>query len=224
MTTKREQTRQRRRDELAAIAYAEVAAKGLEGLRVRDVAAAAGINHATLLHYFPTKSALLDAIIDHLLAQFMTPAAGPRPASGQSLAAVLTHELDDIQARLRHTPEIFAVLTDLQGRSLRDPAVRASLDRLDAAWTGYLAGLIRAGIEAGECYPDVDPESAAALLAAIFRGVSLQAALGRPEDIGWLLDQAGLALRGWLVPPGEVLSPGPSDAGATSRDIAARRP
>jgi AcrR family transcriptional regulator len=196
----REQARERRQAELARVAYAEIAAKGLEGLRIRDAAAAAGINHATLLHYFPTKAALLDGVIDHLLGELITPVAAPESGGAPTLARQLAHELDDIRERLRTTPEIFVVLTELQARSVRDPDIRASLDRLDHAWIGYLAALVRAGIAAGQCRPDVAPEAAAQLLAAFFRGVSLQALTGRAGDIDALFGQAHIALRIWFQP------------------------
>jgi AcrR family transcriptional regulator len=35
---------------------------------VRDIARAVGVNEATLYHYFPSKAAILDALIDQLLA------------------------------------------------------------------------------------------------------------------------------------------------------------
>ena len=61
------------------IAYQHIAEKGFEGLRVRDVATEAGINHATLLYYFPTKEALIQGVVDFLLREFQTSRV-PRPA------------------------------------------------------------------------------------------------------------------------------------------------
>ena len=45
-------------------AFDKIAENGLEGLRLRDVAAAAGIDHSTVHHYFATKEDLYRAILD----------------------------------------------------------------------------------------------------------------------------------------------------------------
>jgi AcrR family transcriptional regulator len=199
---RRQQARLRRRAELAEVAYRQVAAKGLEGLRIREVAGAAGINHATLLHYFPSKAALVDGVIDHLARQLAAPATpgGPAAPAGRTLQQRLGHELDDVGIRLQRTPEIFAVLTQLQLRSARDPAVRAGFQRLDRLWIGYLTALVSDGLRAGECRPGTDPDQAALLLAAIFRGIGLLALTGTPAQAGAVIRQAREALWYWLQP------------------------
>lgn len=42
---------------------------GFHGTSVRNIAQAVGVNEATLYHYFPSKAALLDAIIDREIAE-----------------------------------------------------------------------------------------------------------------------------------------------------------
>ena len=62
-------TRQRpgqdRRQALVEAAYRRIAECGFEGLRLRDVAAEVGIDHSTIHHYFPTKQALVTAVVDY---------------------------------------------------------------------------------------------------------------------------------------------------------------
>src|SRR5262245_39197735 len=60
---------QSRRQSLILAAFHSIAEKGFEGLRVRDVAAQVGINPATLHHYFPTKEALILAVVEHATQQ-----------------------------------------------------------------------------------------------------------------------------------------------------------
>jgi len=166
---------QARREELAAIAYTQVAERGLEGLRVREVAAAAGINHATLIYYFPAKADLVAAVVDHVVGLLLTPAVTPAPTPDQKVIRRLAHELDDVGARLDQQPDIFRVLTELQLRGGRDPQVAGALARMDDAWHDYLAAMLRSGIESGELRADLDADRATTVLTVVFRGLGLEA-------------------------------------------------
>lgn len=188
-----------RRAELAATAYAQVAERGLEGLRVREVAAEAGINHATLIYYFPTKANLVAGVVDHVLGLLVAPAVTPAPQPDQAVMHRLAHDLEDIAARLERQPQIFRVLTELQLRGARDAEVGRALARMDDAWTRFLVGMLRSGIDSGELRSDLDADRAAGLLRAVFRGIGL-AALRRddqkPRD---LVDEASKMLASWLA-------------------------
>lgn len=48
---------------ILAVATELFGAKGFHAVSLREVSAAAGITHPTLLHYFPSKEALLDAVL-----------------------------------------------------------------------------------------------------------------------------------------------------------------
>src|ERR687888_2343905 len=65
-----------RRRALVAAAYARIASDGFEGLRTRDVAADVGVNIATLHYYFPTKEALIRAVIGHAMRRFQATMPG----------------------------------------------------------------------------------------------------------------------------------------------------
>src|SRR6516164_9811202 len=58
-----------RRRSLIEAAYRIIAEQGLKGLRTRAVAAQVGMTHATLHYYFPTKDALIQAVIDYAVFQ-----------------------------------------------------------------------------------------------------------------------------------------------------------
>ena len=196
--TPRSPAHRARRAELAATAYAQVVERGLEGLRVREVAAEAGINHATLIYYFPTKADLVAGVVDRVLDLLVAPVVTPAPRPDQTVMHRLAHELADIAARLERQPEIFRVLTELQLRGTRDAEVGRALARMDDAWTRFLVGMLRSGIDSGELRPDLDADRAAGLLRAVFGGIGL-AALRRddqkPRD---LVDEASKMLALWL--------------------------
>src|ERR1700686_5600988 len=73
-------TSERRREELVQAAFNQIAARGFEGLRTRDVAAEVGVNIATLHYYFPTKESLIRGVLDHAMGRFRsTFAPGSKP-------------------------------------------------------------------------------------------------------------------------------------------------
>jgi AcrR family transcriptional regulator len=58
-----------RASEVVRAAYALIVEKGMEGLRTREVADKVGINSATLHYYFPTKEALIQGVVEHLMRE-----------------------------------------------------------------------------------------------------------------------------------------------------------
>jgi AcrR family transcriptional regulator len=56
-----------RKTELVEIAYRLIAQNGLEGFRIRQVAAEAGIDNGTLHYHFPSKDALIIGVVDYLI-------------------------------------------------------------------------------------------------------------------------------------------------------------
>lgn len=90
MSTK-QQSAERTRTRLVDAAMATIHAQGLVGLTLDGVAKAAGVSKGGLLHHFPSKDALVEAILRRLFADFdawvrhylerepVPPAAGSAP-------------------------------------------------------------------------------------------------------------------------------------------------
>src|SRR5438034_9494962 len=108
-------TRQRpgqdRRQALVEAAYRRIAECGFEGLRLRDVAAEVGIDHSTIHHYFPTKQALVTAVVDYATRQFWT--SEPR---ADTSAEELRRQLTRLARMSVERPELHIVV---QQRDLR---------------------------------------------------------------------------------------------------------
>ena len=148
-----------RRRLIVAAAFRAVADEGFEGLRTRDIAAAIGINSATLHHYFPTKDDLIAAIAAHLEHRLRTEHA-PLPDGQPADPDPFGRQFDDLAHYHAHAPELLAVFRELVARAPRDPAIRALVDRLHAGWHASIVtaleraraqGLLRAGIDADAC-------------------------------------------------------------------------
>src|SRR5262245_32721639 len=121
-----------RRTELILIAYRHIAKRGFEGLRVREVATEAGINNATLHYYFPTKEALIQGVVDHMIEEFRTSFFPTSPSKETPDAWETMHgEFEDARHRVQATPEEFIVYVELLVRSLREPTIRKIFKKFD---------------------------------------------------------------------------------------------
>jgi AcrR family transcriptional regulator len=152
-----------RAGDITRIAFRQIATLGFEGLRVRKIAAEAGISHATLLHYFPTKKSLVQGVVRSIFDSFRGAAQGPlwKAVAPRTAIEELRGEFADLEWRMDHTPELFVVLTELDMHARRDPEVNAILSRLYGTWRTHLASLFKKGIRSGELRTDLDPKSAA---------------------------------------------------------------
>ena len=163
-----------------SIAYRLIAAKGFEGFRVREVAAQAGINNATLHHHFPTKEALIQGVVGHLLKEFQIGRAPRLDRREPSPIEELRYEFEDTRYRLRDTPEMYVVLMELYVRSLRDPAIARVLETLERQWSTHLIGILERGVRIGAFRRDFNLADAATLIMVQIKGLTFHVALGKP--------------------------------------------
>ena len=149
-----------RPEEILDAALAEFTARGLEAARMEDIARAAGISKAAIYLYFPSKLAVLEALIEAkvgtLARQMQTLAnaghADPVTAM-RMLGAMAAHRLSD--------PAILAVPRLIIGVSGRFPAI-AEYYRVHVVEKARAAleSLIEAGKAKGAIRADVDTKAA----------------------------------------------------------------
>ncbi|MBV9597096.1 MAG: TetR/AcrR family transcriptional regulator [Chloroflexi bacterium] len=167
-----------RRGALVAAAYARIATAGFEGLRTRDVAADVGVNIATLHYYFPSKEALIRAVIGYAVGRFQA----TMPGEGSAVDQLRAH-LRAIAELLRADPRLWAVMSELVLRAPRDTSLADIFRQTDGYWHRTLAELIQRCIDAGAVAPDLDASGTARLLIVAIKGMSLPALAGDPSDI-----------------------------------------
>ncbi|HEV2415687.1 MAG TPA: TetR/AcrR family transcriptional regulator [Candidatus Dormibacteraeota bacterium] len=149
-------------------AYRQIAERGFEGLRTRDVANEVGVNIATLHYYFPTKEALIAGVLQHAMEHFRTslqPHGSPESQLRNYLRA--TRKL------LRDEPELGAVMTELALRATRDPAIRKFLDAMYAQWHDSVRGLLKRAARDGHLRADLDSDATAALIVTTLNGIAV---------------------------------------------------
>jgi len=197
---RRTASREDRRQALVAAAYQEIAERGFEGLRTREVAAQAGVNVATLHYYFPTKEALIRAVLAHAMQRFRTTLA-PHGSPADQLA----NHFRGVRALLRAEPELRSVMGELALRATRDRAIAGIMRETDEAWYRMLRGLLHRAAKAGHLRSDLDTDDVAALVMTTLKGMTIA---GGTAD---RTDQAIRQLERWLGRPaggGRARKPG----------------
>ena len=202
-----------RRAEIVRVAYRLIVERGLEGLRFADVAREAGINNGTLLYYFASKDALIQAVGALLVEQFIQPGAPREDGRPLDPLAELRWEFADARERLHD--QVSVVYVELLARAQRDPTVAALLRDIDAGWRGWLTGLLERGRASGALRADVDVDLVATTIMTSIRGVGMQAMVGRdPTALEPVMQLLAELIEAWITPqPAGPRSAAPGPAG-----------
>ena len=184
-------TKEVRRQALILAAFSQIAERGFEGLRTREVAAEVGVNIATLHYYFPTKEALIRGVVEHAMGRFrstLAPHGSPAEQLGNHLRAV--HEL------LLDEPQIGVVMGEIALRSARNESLAAVLGEMYEGWHTTVRGLLRRAARSGDLRPELDSDDVAALVVATLSAMTLPTMTASPRT-----DQALRQLQRWLGLP-----------------------
>jgi AcrR family transcriptional regulator len=161
-------TRADRQSALVLAAFNQIADRGFEGLRTREVAAEVGLNIATLHYYFPTKEALIRGVVAHAIQRFrstLTPHGSPTDQ--------LRNHLRAVRKLLRDEPAVGAVMGELALRSARDASLARIMRETNDAWHRTLRGLLRRAAREGQLAPGLDQDEVAALIVATLTSMTL---------------------------------------------------
>jgi AcrR family transcriptional regulator len=186
-----------RKSELVEIAYRLIAQNGLEGFRIRQVAAEAGIDNGTLHYHFPTKEALILGVVDYLMEDLRKNRVVWKDAE-QTALDELRLEFEDIRLRLHRTPEQFIVLSDLAVRSWRDPVVAKIFRKLDDGWHAHLVAMLERGIQQGIFRNNLNVPLCARAMMASLRGIGYQSKLPR-RKVDELLSELAAQTERWIT-------------------------
>jgi AcrR family transcriptional regulator len=150
--------------------------RGLEHVRVADVADRAGTSAPSVLYYFASKADLLkealttaeERFYEDLEVELAQIEGGP-----ERLLRIINSACGegDYDA---------ALWMELWARALSDPDLAATRAELDVRWRRAIAEVVRYGQQRGEFGP-ADPDEVAVLLAALLDGLAVQIALSDIE-------------------------------------------
>ncbi|MFI5709318.1 TetR/AcrR family transcriptional regulator [Kribbella sp. NPDC051620] len=180
LTRKGQATRER----IVAAASQLMLEQGVARTTIEDIQQAAGVNPSQLYHYFPGKSALVLAVIDHQTGQVLD-------VQHQGL-----DQLDSFPALDGWRDLMVGILTKVQcaggcplgslasDLSETDPVARVQLANAFAMWEDLIHQGLRRMQERGELRADADPEQLAlAMLAAVQGGLLLSQVRRDPKPL-----------------------------------------
>ena len=186
-----------RREQILDAAYKVALQRGVQGLTVRAVAAAAGLSHGLVLFHFKRKDQLVGAVLDRVLSSTLSLEVGEEidrlehPA--ERLPALLRREVDRLTGNAREA----RLFLEYWALGARHPALRtkigAALERYRAAFRRLTEEMLVAdpGRLAG-----VTPEGLTAVAVSFVNGCAVQALI---DPDGFDVEEYLAAVQGILA-------------------------
>jgi AcrR family transcriptional regulator len=167
-----------RKPALILAAYQSIAEEGFEGLRTREVAARVGIHSATLHHYFPTKEALIQGVVDYAVQRLIQATISSHGSAREQLAWYL----EGFAHQMEEEPTLFLVLAEFALRARRDEALFRILQANLMGQKTFLIQTLQAGMREGTWDQHLDPEATALAISCFLQGVGSRLPLP-PEEL-----------------------------------------
>lgn len=188
-----------RRQQIVECAFAMIAKAGFENFRTRDVADRAGINSATLHHYFATKEALIEGVASHLegLYRDLRSPTAPDPNAPRALQA-LRREFDDARCLRKDHPDMLAVSAEFMLQAKRDRTAARAISAMHQHWRGQVEAIVRDGQTAGVFGLGIDPRAASMVVVG-----ALWSATGLLHASDEEFDRMCVELESWLRETGQ---------------------
>ncbi|MCV7103975.1 TetR family transcriptional regulator [Mycobacterium palustre] len=177
-----------------------VAEVGYSRATIRAIARAAGMTSGSLYHYFPTKSALLNATVSGIDA-LARPRLRAAAARADDAVGRLEAVLDEWDRLMREYPYLAAFDRAMRAESTartrggrpRYPGLKALRDIVDE--------IVGDAAARQALPPDTDPRAAVDAIHALIRGLTEQAASLAPAAYAATLRSAKELIRGTLFAP-----------------------
>ena len=120
------------RETILRAATSSIAASGLRGLRVNDVAAAAGVSSGLIYYHFTDRAGLLAATLDHINTQFA------RGAGAQDARSALLGELGASKA----VRESSIAWNELRASAIFDTELAPAIAATTRSWNDSIAAVL----------------------------------------------------------------------------------
>jgi AcrR family transcriptional regulator len=150
-----------------------IAERGLEGLRTREIASRAGMNVAMVHYYFANKAALIGAVVEYLVEQFLLFQTVPVSESEDTPLHRLRRWFANAQTYQQEHPKLALVYQELFLRSRRDASLLPMLQSLDQQWYVNTKRILDDGIQQGIFRATLNVEEVTKMIMAQLRGAYL---------------------------------------------------
>ena len=166
-----QQIRDARREEILAAAAGVFVKQGYGQTKMADIAKAAGYSHGLVYHYFTSKEAVFQAIVDVTMERVVADLS----LSGATPIARLEGIVDRVLERVAGAPEVGVLLSQILILGGIPDSARASVATHVEQFQRVWVGLIREGQRAGEITTEASAEELAGMLLCTIRGLSIVA-------------------------------------------------
>lgn len=155
---------------------------GYEATGVALICQEAGVSKGAFYHHFPSKQAVLQAILDEWL-EALQPGFGLWADPDRPAPETLRNAAKAAATVFKGEPRTRRLLLELWNLAGRDPIVAAAARDPFRRYAAGLAGVLRRGAQEGSLKP-IDAEAGAHLLVALALGVLLSSLLD-PQGARW---------------------------------------
>ncbi len=158
-----------RREEILAATVDQAGRRGMDALRVQDVATALGVSTGLVFYHFATRDKLLAAALKYAVDQDLA-----RLDRAVERAEGPVDRLRRVIASYGPTGTApgWTLWIDAWSMALRHPPIRTALRHLDARWRAALRDAVEDGVRAGS-FTCADPAASVARIGALLDGLSV---------------------------------------------------
>jgi AcrR family transcriptional regulator len=171
-------SRESRRLEIVRAAWELVAERGVDAVRIQDIAASVGTSTGTIHYYFHDRADILAAALEFSAKRFARRKAEQVPEEVTYLERIFA--LIDSQLVGEGTRQEWAVWIEFWGEATRQQRFADLNHDVYTQWRALIADQVRGGQQVGEFADDVVAEDFAADLIALMDGLGIQTTLGGP--------------------------------------------
>lgn len=158
--------------------------KGYNGTCLEEIAKAADMSRANLLHHYGSKSELALAVLDYKIEDFRTRRVAPLCADAQPERAVEKMFEDAASFYDGNGCKAGCFIGNIAlEMSDVDEAFRERVGRFFEAWTASIAECLTRCRDAGYFAPTLEPRAAAEALVSLYEGAIMQARARRDASV-----------------------------------------
>ncbi len=160
-----------RTNQILVAAEQVVTDKGLDSLRMDDIADRTGLSKGTLYLYFKNKHDLMVAILERALQKELDAVEGIT-ATATDAETALRDFVDAVIGDIQVVTRLMPISYNFISMAFRNRYVQRSLKKYLRRYINALIPIIRSGVDSGE-FRLVDPEETAIAVAAVVEGTML---------------------------------------------------
>ncbi|WP_020179848.1 TetR/AcrR family transcriptional regulator [Methylopila sp. M107] len=194
---KRQEDQRRRILDAAITAFSR---GGFHGAGMQAVCAEAGMSPGALYRYFPSKEAIIEAIVERDRADIPAQLS-PLLEADDVVGALIESARQFLVGNLK--PESLPLFPELYAEAFRNPTIREITMRCDEEVGGIIVRVVERGMAMGQIDPSLDAREAVRFLMAATDGVLMRLLIEPAAELEGLMPMYERSVRRFLAPAAE---------------------